>query len=73
MDGLFDIRHAALDLGAKRRSAAAEVRTALLLTLSVTVVVIAALLALDAFGLAPVPPVEFPGLQDMGWQNGGAA
>ena len=66
MDGLFDIRHEALDLGSERRSAAAEVRKALVITLAVTVLAVGALLALDALGLALFPSVEFPGLQDVG-------
>ena len=49
MDGLFDIRHDAL----------------LLIALAVTVLTWGALLTLDAFGLAPVPMVEFP-IQNLG-------
>jgi hypothetical protein len=65
MDGLFDNRHNALALVLERRSAATEVRTAFLLTLAVIVVTMGALLTLDAFGLAPLPMIEFP-VQNMG-------
>lgn len=66
MDGLFDIRLDALGLPIERRSDAAEVRTALLITLAVTVLTVGALLTLGVFGIASFPAAGFPGFQDAG-------